>query len=129
MSDEKDETLRETNKILRAMWNENKLLNQKIDRVAQEVADTRRDLGARIDGVQQEVAGVRQDLGARIDGVKHDLGARIDDVSVEVRAVRNATQSGFELLARADARRDRELAEVRERLDRVEQHVGLRPPE
>ena len=84
---------------------------------------TRDELGARIDGVRfdldgvrVDLDGVRVDLGGRIDGVRTDLGARIDGVRLEVVAVR--------ALARADERDDQEL---RDRVERIEQHLGLQP--
>lgn len=77
--------------------------NTKLDQTCEELAA----LGERIDAV-------RTDLGERIDTVRTDLGGRIDGVKLEVVALR--------AMARADAREDQEL---RGRVDRIEQHLGI----
>ncbi len=79
--------------------------NARLDQTNARLDQTREDLGARIDGVRVDLDGVRVDLGARIDGVR-----------LEVVAVR--------ALARAEERADREL---RDRVERIEQHLGLQP--
>jgi hypothetical protein len=128
--------------ILRDMWNGMKALHTRIDSVEEnlrseiqqqslEIRETRgrieqvrNDLGTRIDNVRgdlgKRIDDVRGELGKRIDNVRDDLGARIDSVSLEVRALRTATQGGFDVLMRADARRERDIAELRERLERLE---------
>lgn len=91
--------------ILREIWNEMKALNSRVDKTNAELART------------------RDDLTGKIDELRVDLTTKIE---VETRGLRTATQSGFETLARADRGRDGDLDELRSRVDRIEQHVGLR---
>jgi hypothetical protein len=113
----------EQTELLRNIWNQIKDLdrnlsvridhtNQEVASLKQEVTDVRLELGARIDGVKQEVAQLRGD---------------VQEVKLEAKAGRIASQSTFELLARADARQRSDIEELRDRLERVERHVGLPP--
>ena len=137
----------EQTELLRNIWNQIKALDQnlgrRIDKTNEEVAGVKQEVA----GVKQEVAGVKQEVASLkqevthlrtdVDGLKVELiglrgdvdGLRgdVDELKVEVKGIRVATQSGFELLARADTRRDRDVDDLRSRIERVEQHVGLRP--
>jgi uncharacterized coiled-coil DUF342 family protein len=124
----------EQTELLRNIWNEMKALGT--------------NLGGRIDGAKHEVAGLRADVGelrkdvdvltremvevkhaivemkAEIVEIKSDIREiRLDvhDMKLELRAVRVATQSTFEL-------QSREQSDLRDRVVRIEDHLGLRPP-
>ena len=122
----------EQTEILRNIWNDMKALNGRIDqtnarldRNNETVKHELGVLGGRVDAVGDRVDGVCERLDSlteRVDGISE----RLDGLTLEVRAVRTATQSGFELFARNDNRRDRDLDELRGRVDRIEEHVGLR---
>ena len=135
-----DSQSQEQTELLRNIWNQIKELDhnlgRRIDRTNDEVAGLKVEMvGVKqeIGGVKLEMAGVKQEIvGLRtdVDGLKVEMvGVKQEIVGVkqEIKAVRVATQSGFELLSRAQARRDGDIGELRERLDRVEVHVGLRP--
>ena len=98
----------EHTELLRNIWNQIKQLD--------------RNLNGKIDATNERLDAMNRDLGTRIDATN----ARLDDVKLELGALRGATHAGFELLARADGRRDRDVEELRSRLERVEAHVGLR---
>jgi hypothetical protein len=139
--------------LLRNLWNQLKDVQSTL---RSDIAKVNTDLCARIDGTNDRIDGTNArldklgaDLGARIDATNEridgtndrldklgaDLGARInethtrlDDANLELRGLRAATQGGFELMSRANHRGDQEVDELRARLDRIEDHVGLRPP-
>jgi hypothetical protein len=48
-----------------------------------------------------------------------------ENVSTELAGIRTATQDGLELLSRADSRQQRQDDDLRERVARIEQHLGL----
>jgi predicted nucleic acid-binding Zn-ribbon protein len=143
----------EQTELLRSIWNHLKELNQslgrRIDGVRDEtkglrdetkgLRDETKGLGDRIDGVRDEVreTNVRLDalrddvntrfdkLTVRVDNVERSLGERLDHLSLDVRAMKTAAQGTFELLVKEDARQENDLAMVRERIARIEHHVGL----
>jgi hypothetical protein len=95
-------------------------------KIREELVQTRHELGGRIDQTREELVQTRHELGDRID----QTNVRIDQLRVELltdtAAIRTATQAGLELLSRADARHEREDSDLRSRIDRIEQHIGLR---
>ena len=136
----------EQTELLRNIWNHLKELNQslsgRIDGVRDETKGLRDDtkgLGNRIDGLRDDVRetnqrldSLREDvttridkLTSRVDNVERSLGDRLDHMSLDLRAMKTATQGTFELLVKEDARQEGDIVEVRERVARIEQHVGL----
>ena len=69
---------------------------------------------------------------AKLDATNAELvntNAKLDqtreELSGEIQALRVATSDGFGLLARADSRRDVGVDDLRVRVDRIEEHLGL----
>jgi putative component of toxin-antitoxin plasmid stabilization module len=107
--------------ILRAIWNEMKTLNGKTDRV-------REELSSRLDRVTAELSG-------RIDNVAQglaDLRGEVVELRQEITELREETAKG---LATLDVRLDnfligqhgREHGALRDRVTRIETHLGLPP--
>lgn len=111
-----DQLREEVVEMLREIWKQMVAVDQTLRREIQAVTE---NLGTRIDAVKGGVAEVRDGLA--------ELKTEVIELKTEVVANRTATHDGFQLLARTGARRDREIEELRERLDRVEGHVGLSP--
>ena len=110
-----DPKSREQTELLRSIWSEIKTINQ--------------SLGKRIDATNtrlDDVKGELKQLRGEVTQLRGEVTELRDDMKLELTAVRTATQDGFQLLARRDARHEGELDDLRTRLDRVEKHVGLR---
>lgn len=105
------DAVREVRDELKHVRGEAEKTNAKLDQTNARLDQTREELIACIETTN---AKTREDLGGRIDGVREDLGSRIDGVRLEVVALR--------AMARADERDDHEL---RGRVERLEQHLGL----
>lgn len=137
----------EQTELLRQIWNQIKQLdrnlghkidqtNERLDQTNERLDQTREELGARIDQVRVDLSARIDQTNERIDQTNERLdqtierldhtNLRIDDLALDVRALRAATQVGFETLARGGARQDERIEELRTRIERVESHVGLR---
>jgi DNA anti-recombination protein RmuC len=99
--------------ILRNIWNEMKALNSRTDRVRTEL--------------KGEISSLRTELKAEISSLRTELKA-------EVAVLREETRKGFATL---DHRLDNlllgdhgnEHREFRKRFERIEEHLGLPPPD
>lgn len=118
-------------KVLRAIWTEMKALKASLER---ELEATRVELGSRIDQTNARL----DQTNARLDAVRSELKDEIDGLrrrvlESEVRLATAVTQlstdvqslSGLIREWREEHRADR--AEMRVRLNRLEEHVGLTP--
>jgi hypothetical protein len=105
--------------MLQGIWSEMKSVNARVDRVRD---DLRAEIAARIDGLRTE-------MGLRLD----DTSARLDATNARLDGTNARLEAGF---ARMDRRFDqlllgehgREHREIRERLGRIEAHLGLPKP-
>ncbi len=110
--------------LLRAIWNEMKAVKASLE---SQFEATRRELGTRIDQTNERLDAVRGELKDEMDGLRRRV------VESEVRLATATTQlstdvqqlSGLIREWREEHRADR--AEIRARLTRVEEHVGLAP--
>ena len=114
-------------RILRAIWTEPKALNARVDQT-----------NARLDQTNARLDAVRTELRSEIEGLRHELRDEIDGlrrrvVESEVRLAIATTQISSDVQAlsglirewREEHRADR--AEIKVRVARLEQHVGLLP--
>jgi hypothetical protein len=109
-------------------------LDSKIDsRTAElrsELAAMGSDLRAEIGAVRSEMGGVRAEMG----GMRTEFRSEINIVKVELDRLKLAVQSGFEKLQhgletavlRGEVSSVRELADLRSRVERIEDHLKLR---
>ncbi len=82
---------------------------------------TREELSGRIDQTNARL----DQTNARLDQTNAKIDQTREELSGEIQALRTATSEGFALLARADSRRDAGVDELRVRVDRIEDHLGL----
>jgi predicted nucleic acid-binding Zn-ribbon protein len=124
--------------VLRAIWNETKALKVSLE---SQLEATRRELGARIDqtNARLDQTNARLDqTNVRLDAVREELRDEMDGlgrrvVESEVRLATATTQLSADVQQlgglirewREEHRADR--AEIRTRLARLEEHVGLAP--
>ena len=114
--------------VLRGMWGEMKIVSSRINTTNErlDVTNQRLDVtNQRLDATNQRLDNGLAALGARIDETNRDLGARIDETNRRL-------EIGFGFLARRIDNllvggHGQEHAELRERVTRLEHHVGLDP--
>ena len=75
-------------------------------------------------GVKQEVAGLKVEM-HEVKGEISELRNDVHQTNLDMRAVKVATQLTVDLLVKIDARQDADIADVRERVARIEQHFGF----
>ena len=112
-------------------------LDSKIDsrtvELRSELAAMGSDLRSEIGAVGAETGGVRAEMG----GVRTEFRSEINTVKAELDRVKLAVQSGFEKLQhglesavlRGEVSTVRELADLRSRVERIEDHLKLRQDE
>jgi chromosome segregation ATPase len=110
--------------ILRAIWNEMKALKASLE---SQLEATRRELGARIDQTNVRLDAVREELKGEMDGLRR----RVVESEVRLATVTAQLSTDVQQLSglirewREEHRAER--AEIRTRLTRLEEHVGLSP--
>ena len=121
--------------LLRAIWNEMKAVKASLEsqleatrrEFGMQLEVTRRELGTRIDQTNERLDAVRGELKDEMDGLRRRV------VESEVRLATATTQLSTDVQQlsalirewREEHRADR--ADIRARLTRVEEHVGLAP--
>ncbi|HEX4448345.1 MAG TPA: hypothetical protein VH044_16480 [Polyangiaceae bacterium] len=134
--------------VLRAIWNEMKVLNGRVETTNVRLETMNRDLSQRIDSTNQRVDAMNQNLGDRIDATNHRIDSTNEELAVLRGDLRTETRRNVErdlrlgtavaeLSAdvrdltgivhswRDEHRLDRE--ELRDRVLRLERRVGLEP--
>lgn len=107
--------------VLRAIWNEMKALNGRIDGVRTDLDGVRADL----DGVKAEVALLRADVKAEDDALRRRLTESEVRVSTAVVELSSETRSLASLIREWREEHRQERGELRGRVDRIEKHLGL----
>ncbi len=115
--------------VLQGIWSEMKSLNGRIDRTREELRDE--IARVRVD-LRDEIAEVRAEIADTSAILRAELSARIEEVSSRLDETRLEVRSGFEMLGkRIDnvyfGEHGQEHAELRQRIERLEQHLGIRP--
>lgn len=111
--------------ILRAIWNEMKGLNARVDKTNERLDGTNERLEATKDELVREMSGLRTELKSEIDVLRKNvvevelrLATAVTELSTDVREL-----SGLIHGWREEHREDR--ADVRSRVERIEKHLGL----
>jgi hypothetical protein len=99
--------------VLRAIWNETKGLNARID-------TTRTELKAELVTLRAELRAEDDALRRRLTESEIRVSTAVTELSGETRALASLIREW-----REEHRADR--ADLRERVDRIEQHLGIKP--
>ena len=102
-------------------------LDSKIDSVRTEL---RTEIGALRSELRGEIGAVRSELRGEIGAVRSDLRSEIDTLKLAVQNGFEKLQHGFEsAVLRGEVSTVRELADLRSRVERIEDHLKLRQDE
>jgi len=107
--------------MLQGIWNEVKAVNTRIDRVRDDLRD---EIGARLDQTNARI----DDINGRLD----QTIARLDQANTRLDQTNVRLDAGFALMDRRFdqlllGEHGKEHREFRERIGRIEAHVGLPP--
>ena len=118
--------------VLRGMWGEMKTVSARINTTNERLDRLGADLNARIDETNERLDRGLSDLGARIDETNERLDRGLSDLGARIDETNRRLEIGFGHLTRridnvlVGGHRD-EHAELRDRVGRIEEHVGLAP--
>ena len=107
--------------VLPGIWGEMKALNARIDRTNERLDAVKDELGARLDAVRAELKDEHDHLRRRVLESEVRLATAVTGLSSDVHEL-----SGLIRDWRTEHRADR--VELRSRIDRLEEHVGIGRP-
>ncbi len=115
----------EQTEILRAIWNEMKALNGRVDKTNEGLSGLRTEL-------RGEMAGLRTELRGEMAELRTELRGEMAELRGEMAELRDEMHAGFEMLGgRIDnlllGPHGRDHSDLRERVARIEGHLGLPP--